>query len=299
MNNNDFKSRLKDLQIQVNTELEKYINVLDVPEKKLQEAMKYSLMAGGKRLRPILIISTCLLFKEDYEICIPYFVAMEMVHNFSLIHDDLPAIDDDDFRHGKPTNHKMFGESTAILAGDALLNHAYITISNDLIKENDNYNLSLKVKALNEFSKEVYQMMIGEFVDIECEGKPIELELLKYMHKNKTGALIKESVRLGAILADASENDLKKLTSYAEKIGLAFQIKDDILSEIGDEKKTGKPVGNDREKNKVTFVTKYGLDESKNLLDKIVNEAIEDLDNFGEKAWFLKELALYIKDREC
>lgn len=299
MNNNDFKSRLKDLQIQVNTELEKYINVLDVPEKKLQEAMKYSLMAGGKRLRPILIISTCLLFKEDYEICIPYFVAMEMVHNFSLIHDDLPAIDDDDFRHGKPTNHKMFGESTAILAGDALLNHAYITISNDLIKENDNYNLSLKVKALNEFSKEVYQMMIGEFVDIECEGKQIELELLKYMHKNKTGALIKESVRLGAILADASENDLKKLTSYAEKIGLAFQIKDDILSEIGDEKKTGKPVGNDREKNKVTFVTKYGLDESKNLLDKIVNEAIEDLDNFGEKAWFLKELALYIKDREC
>ncbi|MDO4283135.1 MAG: polyprenyl synthetase family protein [Clostridia bacterium] len=299
MSDKNFKSRLKELQIEVNHELEGYIKVLDVPEKKLQEAMKYSLMAGGKRLRPILMIATCLLFKENYDVCIPYFVAMEMVHNFSLIHDDLPAIDNDDFRHGKPTNHKAFGESTAILAGDALLNQAYITISNDLLMEKNMDMINLKIKAFNEFSKEVYQMMIGEFVDIECEGKDIDVELLKYMHKNKTGALIKESVRIGALLGEASLDELERLTHYAEKIGLAFQIKDDILSEIGDEKKMGKPVGNDREKNKVTFVTKYGLSESQRMLNNIINEANMEIEEFGDKGWFLKELALYIKNREC
>lgn len=291
----DFKIELKKYQKYVNNILDNYIDKSELPEKKLNDAMQYSLMAGGKRVRPILILATYELFKNDIEVCIPYFVAMEMVHNFSLIHDDLPAIDNDDFRHGIPTNHKAFGESTAILAGDSLLNYAYIVISNDILKE---YSKE-KVKILNEFSKEVYQMIIGEFVDIESEGKDISSELLKYMHKNKTGALIKESVRIGAILGGASDDELEILTKYAQNIGLAFQIKDDILSEIGDEKVMGKPVHNDKEANKSTFITKYGLDKSIEMLNNVINEAIEIITKkFGQKSEFLVELAKYIRDRE-
>lgn len=291
----NFKEELKKYQLYVNNILKEYIDTSDLPEKKLNEAMKYSLMAGGKRIRPILILATYKLFKKDIEICTPYFVAMEMVHNFSLIHDDLPAIDNDDIRHGIPTNHKAFGESTAILAGDALLNYAYIVMSNDILKE---YKEE-KVKALNEFSREVYQMIIGEFVDIESEGKDISLDILKYMHKNKTGALIKESVRIGAILANADEKELEVLTKYAQNIGLAFQIKDDILSEIGDASVMGKPVHNDKEAGKCTFVTKYGLDKSIKMLNEIIDEAIEIIkNNFNGETEFLIELAKYIRDRE-
>ena len=291
----NFKEKLKEYQIYVNDILKDHIDTSDTPEKKLNEAMRYSLLAGGKRIRPILMLATYELFKDNVEVCTPYFVAMEMVHNFSLIHDDLPAIDNDDFRHGIPTNHKAFGESTAILAGDSLLNYAYIVMSNDILKE---YSEE-KIKVLNEFSKEVYQLIIGEFVDIECEGKDISPELLRYMHKNKTGALIKESVRIGAILGGANKEELKILTNYAENIGLAFQIKDDILSEIGDEKVMGKPIHNDKEANKSTFVTKYGLDESKNMLNEVIDEAVTILnDNFEGKAEFLIELAKYIRDRE-
>ncbi len=294
----NFKESLVRLQGEVNSYLQKCINVDDVPEKTLKEAMNYGLLAGGKRIRPILMISSYMLFKDNYDICIPYFCAMEMVHNFSLIHDDLPAIDNDDFRHGKLTCHKAFNESTAILAGDGLLNYAYIMISNDLKNENDDKLLKLKIKAFSEFSLQIQNMIFGEFVDIECEGKDIEDDLLKYMHKNKTGALIKESVRIGAILGGANEEELKSLTNYAEKIGLAFQIKDDILSEIGDFKKTGKPVLNDREKGKCTYVTKYGLDESIKMLDDAIYGALLDLEMFNGKNEFLKELALYIKNRE-
>ena len=253
-------------------------------------------MAGGKRLRPILVISTYEIFKQDIEKCMPYSVAIEMVHNFSLIHDDLPGIDNDDFRHGKLTNHKKFNEATAILAGDGLLNNAYIVISNDL-KQSQKEELERKIKVFNEFSLAVDRMIAGEYVDTEYEGKEITKEDLEYIHKNKTGALLKLCVRMGAILAGASDEDLEKLTSYAEKIGLAFQIKDDILSEEGDEKVLGKPVGNDKAMEKCTYVSKYGLEESKEILEKITKEAIEELKSYGDKAEFLKELALYIKNR--
>lgn len=299
MNEDNFKITLKKLQTEINEILENSINISNVPEKKLQDSMRYSLITGGKRIRPILMIATYLMFKKNYDICIPFLTAMEMVHNFSLIHDDLPALDNDDFRHGKPTNHKAYGESTAILAGDALLNNAYIVISNNLIEEKNSDMFALKLKALNEFSKEVYQLIVGEFVDLECDGKDIDIELLEYMHKNKTGALIKESVRIGAILAGATDIEIEKLTNYAIKIGFAFQIKDDILSEEGDEKITGKPVGNDRENNRATFVTKYGLLESKKVLNEIIDEAINELREFKKQAWFLRELALYIKNRKC
>lgn len=293
----DFKTELKMYQDIVNKELEKYIRKNKCIEKVLNSAMEYSLMAGGKRLRPILVIATYKLFKENIEECMPYAVAIEMVHNFSLIHDDLPGIDNDDFRHGKPTNHKKFNEATAILAGDGLLNYAYIVISDDLKDIVDNDLLRNKLKAFNEFSLAVDRMIAGEYIDTELEGKHITSEMLEYIHKNKTGALLKLCVRMGAILANASENDISKLTNYAEKIGLAFQIKDDILSEEGNEEILGKPVGNDKELEKCTYVSQYGLDKAKDILDKITKEAIEELEEYGDKARFLKDLALYIQNR--
>ncbi len=292
----DFKVQLKKYQEQVNNELEKYSGKKDVPEKILNNSMEYSLMAGGKRLRPILVIATYEIFGKNINKCIPYAVAIEMVHNFSLIHDDLPGIDNDDFRHGKPTNHKKFNEATAILAGDGLLNQAYIVISEDLIKS-ESEELKNKLKVFNEFSTAVDRMIAGEYIDTEYDGNQITDEYLEYIHKNKTGALLKLCVRMGAILANANEKDLEKLTKYAEKIGLAFQIKDDILSEEGNEEILGKPVGNDKELEKCTYVSKYGLQGAKKILEEITKEAIEELKEYGDRAEFLRELALYIKDR--
>jgi len=293
----DFKAELKKYQNIINEELQKYIKKDACPERTLNESIEYSLMAGGKRLRPILVLATYKLFEQDCEICMPYAVAIEMVHNFSLIHDDLPGIDNDDIRHGKLTNHKKYNEATAILAGDSLLNQAYILISEDLKNTINQHELFKKLEVFNEFSTAVDRMIAGEYVDTEFEGKPISSDYLEYIHTNKTGALLKLCVRMGAILANCSEQDLEKLTEYAEKIGLAFQIKDDILSEEGNELITGKPVGNDRERNKCTYVTKYGLQEAKDILEKIIREAIEILEPYGKKAEFLKALAIYIKDR--
>ena len=291
----DFKEELKKYQNIVNNELEKFVRKENCPEEVLNSAMEYSLMAGGKRLRPILAIATYQLFNKNYEKVIPYALALEMVHNFSLIHDDLPGIDNDDFRHGKPTNHKQFNEATAILAGDGLLNYAYILISEDL-KKSEPQDLTNKLKVFNEFSIAIDRMIAGEYVDTEFENKQITDELLEYIHKNKTGAFLKYSVRMGAILANANEDDLNKLTKYSENIGLAFQIKDDILSEEGDEKVLGKPVGNDKEMGKCTYVSKYGLEGAKEILEKITNEAVEIVNEF-DNGEFLKELALYIKNR--
>ena len=292
----DFKEELKKYQEIVNKHLEEYINKEKCPEELLNQSVEYSLMAGGKRLRPILVIATYELFKKDIETCMSYAIALEMIHNFSLIHDDLPGIDNDDFRHGKPTNHKQFNEATAILAGDSLLNNAYIVISEEL-KKSEKEKLPKKIKILEEFSKAVNQMIIGEFVDTEFEGKQISKKYLEYIHKNKTGALLILAVRMGAMLADASEEDLKKLTSYAEKIGLAFQIKDDILSEEGNQEILGKPVGNDKKLGKCTYVSKYGLEKAKEILNGIIKEATEELEIYGEKAQFLIELANYIENR--
>ena len=292
----EFKEKLKNYQYLINEELEKHTRRQKCLEEILNESMEYSLMAGGKRLRPILVICAYQLFKEDIEKCMPYAIAIEMIHNFSLIHDDLPAIDDDDFRHGKLTNHKKFGESTAILAGDALLNQAYITIGEDFKKTNIS-EIAQKIKVFEEFSKAVDRMIAGEYIDTEFEGKKISAEDLEYIHKNKTGALLKLCVRMGAILADCTETDLIKLTNYAEKIGLAFQIKDDILSEEGNEEILGKPVGNDKEMEKCTYVSQYGLEKAKEILTQTTKEAINELEEYGEKANFLKELALYIRNR--
>ena len=296
----EFKENLKKYQNIINEELEKYLRKENCPEKTLNNSMEYSLMAGGKRLRPILVLATYELFRDSYEEAMPFAVAIEMIHNFSLIHDDLPEVDNDDFRHGKPTNHKQFNHPTALLAGDGLLNQAYIVLSDEILYSVENQykeNFHSKVKAFNEFSKAVDRMIVGEYLDTELEGQQISKEMLEYIHINKTGALLKLCVRMGAILAEASEKDIERLTIYAEKIGLAFQIKDDILSEEGNPEITGKPVGNDKELGKCTYVSYYGLDGAKQELNKIIEEAIEQIKIYREKSEFLRQLALYIKDR--
>lgn len=292
----DFKEKLEKYQQQINQELEKYVRKQNCPEQILNQSMEYSLMAGGKRLRPILVLATYQVFRDDIEKCMPYAVAIEMVHNFSLIHDDLPGIDNDDFRHGKPTNHKQFNEATAILAGDGLLNEAYRVISEDLMHGKIE-EIAKKVSILNEFSKAVDRMIAGEYIDVEWEGKQVTKQQLEYIHENKTGALLKLSVRMGAILAGCTEIELQGLSNYADQIGLAFQVKDDILSEEGDEKTLGKPIGNDKELEKCTYVSQYGLQGAKDILDQITERAIEELKIYGDKVEFLKELALYIKIR--
>ena len=294
----NFKEELKNYQNYIDEELDKYFKDDDPYVKTLRESMRYSLLAGGKRIRPILMFATYRLFKDDYEKCLPFAMAMEMVHNASLIHDDMPCIDNDDFRHGKPTNHKMYDECTALLAGDALFNYSNVVITDDLRDELDIKQISMKIMALNEFVKAKDRMICGEYFDTVSEGQLLTLEQLEYMHRNKTGALIKESVRIGALLAGVSNQELQVLTNYAENIGLAFQIKDDILSEVGDSKKMGKPVGNDREMNKATYVTKYGLERAQEMLDDVINEAMTSIRIFGDRSAFLLDLALYIKDRE-
>lgn len=292
----DFKEKLKEYQQQINQELGKYVKKPKCPEEILNQAMEYTLMGGGKRLRSTLTLVTYQLFKQDIERCMPYALAIEMIHNFSLIHDDLPGIDNDDFRHGKPTNHKKFNEATAILAGDGLFNQAYRIISEDLVNSNTE-ELTIKIRILDEFTKAVDRMIAGEYIDTEWEGRKITEEELKYIHENKTSSLLRISVRMGAILANCTEQELNKVTNYADKIGLAFQIKDDILSEEGNEEVLGKPVGNDKELEKCTYVSQYGLQGAKDILNKITKEAIEELKDFGEKAEFLKELAFYIQNR--
>lgn len=289
------KEKLKEYTSLINDELDRLIKTQNCPEKELIESMKYSLMAGGKRLRPALVLEGYRLFKPDYENAIPFACAMEMVHTFSLIHDDLPAIDNDDLRRGKPTNHKVFGESTAILAGDGLLDFAYKVIANDLQNPE---NIENKVKAFKIFSDNVFDMIKGEYVDVENEGKDILLSELMYMHDNKTAALIRASLTIGATLAGASDSKIKVLTEYANIIGLTFQIRDDILGEIGDEKVLGKPIGHDKTNGKCTFVTVLGMEEAKKQLEQKTDEALNVLVKFSNyNTDFFNELAVFIKER--
>ncbi len=293
----NFKEKLRDNQELVNQEINKYIKKENLPEITLNEAIEYSLMSSAKRLRPTLIIETYKLFKNDYEKCLPFAVSMEMTHTFSLIHDDLPGIDNDDYRRGRLTIHKMYNEATAILAGDSLMNNSYRIIANEINNSENIDQMKKKIRVLNEFSCAIDEMIIGEYLDTECEGKEISKEKLDYIHNKKTASFFKYCVRAGAILAEASEEDIDNLTLYAEKIGLEFQIKDDILSEIGDSKIMGKPVGNDKAMNKITYVTKFGVEKAQEYLEKTTNEALRTLETYGNKAEFLKELAIYIKDR--
>lgn len=293
----DFKKELKERSIYIEDKIESYLPKEEGYQKTIFEAMNYSLRAGGKRLRPILLMEAYKLCQGQGEDFVPYSVAMEMIHTYSLIHDDLPALDNDDLRRGKPTNHIVFGEAMAILAGDALLNTAYETMLNATFKHP---RPELSIRAAYEISRGagIYGMIGGQVVDVESEDKKINKDKLDYIHMNKTAAMIVGSVRAGAILAGVDEDRLESLTKYAENIGLAFQIVDDILDIEGDEKLLGKRVGSDLDNDKSTYPSLLGISESKKIVENLIEEAKISLEVFDSDAEFMNALADFIRDRQ-
>ncbi len=291
--------------IDIKSYLEKKKNIVDktldslvLPAKTFPssvfEAMRYSLFAGGKRVRPVLAIASAEALGARTAGLLPIAGALELIHTYSLIHDDLPAMDDDDFRRGKPTCHKAYGEAIAILAGDGLLNSAFEVLSDPrLLKSITPSRLLSIIKEISTASG-VLGMVGGQVVDMESEGKDIDFATLEYIHTHKTGALIRASVRVGALYAQAGRLQLKALTRYGELVGLAFQIADDILDITGKQEVIGKDAGSDTKKGKKTFPSMYGLEESRRRAVEVVDGALLALTQFDKKADPLRELAKYI-----
>ena len=262
---------------------------------RLAESMEYSLTAGGKRLRPILLMAAADAAGGHGEDYLTSACAVEMIHTYSLIHDDLPAMDDDDYRRGKLTNHKVYGAGLATLAGDALLTMAF-----ELLARQQGVPAETMLRVVREISEAAGAngMVGGQALDLASEGKRIDMDTLRRMHMAKTGALFRASVRSGAILGGADEAQLAALTEYAEAFGLAFQITDDILDVTGDAAAIGKPVGSDERNHKSTYVTLTSLEEAKRLAREAADRAHEALAPLGEKAAFLDELAEYLVTRD-
>ena len=292
-----FKEELKTKSIYIEEVLNKYMPKEEGYQETIFKAMNYSLKAGGKRLRPILTLEAAKIVGGDQKNAIPFCVAIEMIHTYSLIHDDLPALDNDDLRRGKPTNHKVFGAAMATLAGDALLNYAFEIMLKESI---DTDNPNLKLKAIYEIARGagIYGMIGGQVVDVESENKSIEMEKLNFIHRNKTAAMIVGFMRAGATVAGATEEDLEYITKYAKNIGLAFQIVDDILDIVGDEKILGKPIGSDIENHKSTYPALVGLDKSREIAKNLIEEAKDSISKLSGDSTFLKDLADYIISRD-
>jgi geranylgeranyl diphosphate synthase type II len=263
----------------------------------VHEAMRYSLFAGGKRVRPILAIAAAEALGAKTSGLLPLAGSLELIHTYSLIHDDLPAMDDDDFRRGRPTCHKVFGEAIAILAGDGLLNMAFEVLSDPRRTKTISANRLIAIIREVGIAAGVRGMVGGQVVDMESEGRDIDLPTLEFIHTHKTGVLIRASVRVGALYAKASEKRLKALTRYGEMVGLAFQIADDILDITGKQEETGKDVGSDLKKGKKTFPSFYGLEGSRLRAREVAGKAINALQDFDRKADPLRELAQYIVNR--
>lgn len=294
----EFKEVLKQKIDYIETLLNKYMPKEEGYQKTIIEAMNYSLKAGGKRLRPILTLESCKIVGGNEEDAIPFAMAIEMIHTYSLIHDDLPALDNDDLRRGKPTNHKVFGEGMATLAGDALLNYAFeLMLSSSIDKEDSNKYL----KAINEVAKHagIYGMIGGQVVDVESENKIIDKDKLDFIHLNKTAAMIVGCMRAGAIIGGASEEELEKVTKYGRNIGLSFQIVDDILDITGDEDKLGKPIGSDLENHKSTYPSLLGLEKSREIARQLIEEGKSSIDGLSSDIDFLNQLGDYIISRDC
>ena len=263
----------------------------------IHEAMRYSLLAGGKRLRPVLVMAAAEAVGGDRHTILPFAIAAELIHTYTLIHDDLPALDNDDLRRGKPTNHKVFGEAIAILAGDALLTQAFIIMTRAAGMETVPPECILK--ATHEMAGALGStgMIGGQVVDLESEGKRINSETLEYIHIYKTGFLIRACIRCGGVLSQASKGQLSSLSSFGAHIGLAFQIIDDILDITGDQEKLGKDIGSDLTKNKATYPALYGLEESKRKAEELVEESIDCLNEFDDRANPLREIARFFVQR--
>lgn len=295
----DLKEYLKEQCAHVDAALDKYLPKETELPHILHKAMRYSVFAGGKRVRPILMLAACQAVGGDTERAIPAACAMEMIHTYSLIHDDLPAMDDDDFRRGNPTNHKVFGEAIAILAGDALLTGAFKLISDPCFAKRCDPAAQLAVIHEIATCAGSQGMVGGQVVDMESEGnQEIDLPTVQYIHTHKTGALIKASVKAGAILGGADEKKLAAITRYGEAAGLAFQIADDILDIEGTTEEIGKDAGSDEARGKATYPAVMGLAAAKQEARAMMDEALGALDIFGVEADPLREIAMYIVKRK-
>ncbi|MBN1522678.1 MAG: polyprenyl synthetase family protein [Candidatus Aureabacteria bacterium] len=289
----DFKEILNKKKGLINQALEKYLPERSPYPQSLTEAMRYSLFAGGKRIRPVLCMESCRLFSSDETDVLPCACAMEMIHTYSLIHDDLPCMDDDDFRRGNPTCHKKYGEALALLAGDALL-----TLAFHLLTKLQSKNA---MRVINEVSDLVGGggLIGGQVADLQGEKEGGDREKsLHYIHLNKTAKLIIASVRSGALIGGAGRTDVLNLTVFAENLGYAFQISDDILDVTGSKEELGKSPGKDKEQDKLTFPSLYGLERSREILCQKINAAVEILKPYGKKAAFLYALTKYVGERK-
>jgi len=293
----DIKAYLENKRTMVDKALELLVPPAETFPPKVFEAMRYSLFARSKRVRPILAIASAEALGAKTAGLLPIAGALELIHTYSLIHDDLPAMDDDDLRRGRPTCHKVYGEAMAILAGDGLLNRAFEVLSDR--RRLKTVTAPRLIAITREISRAsgVFGMVGGQVVDMESEGKDVDLPTLEYIHTHKTGALIRASVRTGAIYAKASEKRLKALTRYGERVGLAFQIADDILDIVGNQEVIGKDVGSDLKKGKKTFPSFYGLEESRRRAKEVSDQALAALKDFDRRADPLRELAKYIVTR--
>ena len=291
----DLKQYLEDRRLIVEEALELALPQQDGPENRVVEAMRYSLFAGGKRLRPILCLAASDAVGGDLQAAMPAGCALEMIHTYSLIHDDLPAMDDDDMRRGKPTNHKVFGEAIAILAGDGLLTEAFVLLSDyrSLLPERAVQVIGVIAEAAS------YRGMVGgQVVDMLSQNKPADLETVQQMHSRKTAALIGAATESGALTGKGSEAQVAALARYGRAIGLAFQIADDILDIEGDTELLGKTTGADEARGKVTYPAAVGLEHSRQAANEMVKDALAALEGFDDRANPLRSLAHYIITRK-
>jgi geranylgeranyl diphosphate synthase type II len=264
----------------------------------LFNAMRYSLFPGGKRLRPILVLAAAKAVGGSMEAMLPIACAVEMIHTYSLIHDDLPAMDNDDLRRGRPTSHRVFGEAAAILAGDALLTDAFGLLSSPKVCRA--FPLEKLVEAIHEIASAAGSrgMAGGQLVDVESEGAPVSSEVLDFIHQHKTGAMIKASVRVGALLGGGTPRQVEDISHYGRCTGLAFQIADDILDVEGDPDQLGKAAQADARRKKVTYPAFFGLEEARRRARKLIDEAVEALEHYGPEADPLRLLARYMVQRD-
>jgi geranylgeranyl diphosphate synthase type II len=282
---------------QVDAELDRYLPAAERLPASLHQAMRYSVFAGGKRIRPLLMMAACEAVGGIMTSVLPAACAMEMIHTYSLIHDDLPAMDDDDYRRGRLTNHKVFGEATAILAGDALLTQAFIILATVDPGENISAAERLRVLQIIATAAGSLGMVGGQVVDMESETKTVELPVVEYIHTHKTGALILASLQAGAILGGADSRAFAALTRYGECAGLAFQIADDILDIVGEQSLLGKDIGSDVQRGKATFPALIGLAESRRRAEELRDLAIDALAPLGTEAEPLRVIVSFIVDR--
>lgn len=300
LNKSQFMEELQQKVEHINNVLEKFLPAEDGQQRIIFEAMNYSVRAGGKRLRPMLMEETYHMFGGSSAVIEPFMAAIEMIHTYSLVHDDLPAMDNDEYRRGKKTTHAVYGEAMGILAGDALLNLAYETAAKAFDMEVTDARVASAFTVLAKKAG-VYGMVGGQVVDVESEksdDRPITREKLDFIYRLKTGALIESSMMIGAILAGASSDEVSRVEQIAAKLGLAFQIQDDVLDVTSTLEVLGKPVGSDEKNNKATYVTFEGLDKAVSDVERISKEAEEQLDDLGYDDAFLKELFEYLIHRE-